>query len=255
MFARLALLIGLTCLPLSALAGQVTVFAASSLTGALEETGTAWRKETGHDLRLVLGGSSALARQIAQGAPADIFISANSEWMDVLDQEGLIRTDSRIDLLGNALVLVAPATMDLGTADLGNAGWFLKALGPDGRLAMALIDAVPAGIYGKAALSTLGVWDQIAPRVAQSDNVRGALALVATGEAPLGIVYATDAKADARVQSVATFGAGTHSPITYPTAIVSDSQSDIAASFMEFLQGSVASEIFESHGFIPKVAQ
>lgn len=225
----------------------LTVFAAASLKNALEEIASAYEDSSGAPVVLSFAGSSALARQIQFGAPADVFISANTDWMDVLETEGRIAPDSRFDLASNRIVLIgAPRTdpVDLSDTDA------LTAALQGGRLAMALVDAVPAGIYGKAALQSLGHWDALAPRVAQADNVRAALALVALGEAPLGIVYATDAAAEPRVSVRAVFPAETHPPIRYPAAALSSASPD-AASFLAFLSTPAAQDILAGHGFLP----
>ncbi len=222
---------------------DVTVFAAASLKGALDDVAAAWMAATGEAATISYAGSSALARQIEAGAPADVFISANVDWMDALENEGLIEDGTRVDLLGNALVVVAAAdARDVTLAELPTA------LGT-GRLAMALYDAVPAGIYGQQALTSLGLWDSLSAWVAQTDNVRSALALVAVGEAPYGIVYATDAIAEARVRVVATFPADSHPEIAYPAAVVAGSDVAAAGDFLDFLQGPEADEVFLRHGF------
>lgn len=234
-------------LPGTAMADTVTVFAAASMTNALHEIEPHFEAETGHDLVVALAGSSALARQIQQGAPADVFISANTDWMDALEAEGLIETGTRIDLLGNTLVLVAhgavapPQKID---PDLD-----LAALLNGGKLAMALTEAVPAGIYGKAALDSLGLWEDVVANVAQTDNVRAALALVATGEAPYGIVYASDAVADDSVTVVGTFPADSHPPIIYPAAAITGRDTQAEADFMDFLRSPDARKAFERQGF------
>ncbi|WP_349358947.1 molybdate ABC transporter substrate-binding protein [Stappia sp.] len=230
-----------------AAASDLTVFAAASLKTALEDVADAWRAETGKRVTLAFAGSSALARQIEAGAPADLFISANTAWMDHLAAAGLIRPETRRDLLGNDLVLIghgrdAPPVRLAPDPDLA------ARLG-EGRLAMALVDAVPAGIYGKAALTRLGLWDAVADRVAQTDNVRAALALVARGEAPFGIVYATDAGAADSVSIVARFPADTHPPIVYPVAQVAGRDHPDAAGFLAFLTGETAAALFARHGF------
>ena len=230
-----------------AAAGQITVFAAASMTNAMAEVEERFEAATGHDVLVSLAGSSALARQIRQGAPADVFISANPGWMDRLQEDGLIADATRVDLLSNAMVLIAA---DAGAAPVE--------IGPDmdlaglldgGRLAMALVDAVPAGIYGKAALESLGLWDSVAPRVAQAGNVRAALAFVATGEAPYGIVYATDAVAEDDVAVVGTFPAETHPPIVYPAAALAERDTTLTRSFLDFLRGPEAQAAFARQGF------
>ncbi len=245
---RLALLVSLALVaaPLRAAADDVTVFAAASLTGALDGVAEAWAAETGHRAVLSYGGSSALARQIQQGAPADIFISASEEWMDAVEASGDVQAGTRRDILGNRLVLIAqgdaaPVTLDDSLDLAGMLG--------EGRLAMALVDAVPAGVYGKQALTSLGLWDGVAPLVAQADTVRGALAFVAQGEAPLGIVFATDAAAEDRVSVIGTFPAGSHAPITYPAALTAQATSPVAAEFLDYLTSEPARAVWDAAGF------
>lgn len=228
-------------------ADTVTVFAASSLSNVLAGIAPIFRSETGHDVVFAHGGSSALARQIQQGAPADVFISANASWMDRLVADGLIAADTRFDVLGNAIALVARGT-DVEPVPIGPDMELSARLG-DGRLAMALVDAVPAGIYAKAALESLGQWDAVAPRVVQADNVRAALTLVAVGAAPLGIVYATDAAVDDRVSVVATFPADTHPPIVYPAGQVTGRGGPAVAAFLDLLRGPAARDVFTAAGF------
>ena len=239
--ARLILLALFAAAP--AAAQDVTVFAAASLKDALDEVAVAWTEATGGTATVSYAGSSVLARQIEAAAPADVFVSANAEWMDRLAEQGRIAAETRVDLLGNALVLVAPAGAEaVAIRDLP------AALG-DRRLAMALHEAVPAGIYGREALSALGLWDAVAENVAQADNVRAALALVAIGEAPYGIVYATDAAAEPRVSVVATFPADSHRDIVYPAAVTADGDEQAARAFLDFLQGAEADTAFARHGF------
>lgn len=225
---------------------QVTVFAAASTKTALDEAAAGYEARTGRSVTISYAGSPALARQIQLGAPADVVISANPGWIDVLQQEGLVDPASRLDLLANRLVLIAhgagAAPLDLSAADLG------ARLG-EGRLAMALVDAVPAGIYGKAALVALGHWPAVAPKVAQAANVRAALALVASGEAPMGVVYATDASADSNVSVIAVFPEGSHPQIVYPAAAVAGGNSAEAMAFLEYLISPAAREVFRRHGF------
>ncbi len=240
--ATLAFVLSLAAAPAAA-ADRITVFAAASLKTALDRIAADWE---GAEVVLSYAGSSALARQIEAGAPADIFISASPDWMDALAGQGLIRPETRVDLLGNSLVLVrhgaGAAPVEIG-ADFD----LLAALG-DGRLAMALVDAVPAGIYGREALTALGFWDSVAARVAQADNVRAALALVALGEAPLGIVYATDARAEPRVSVAAVFPADAHAPIVYPAALTAEADPD-SAGFLAYLQSEAARAVFAAEGF------
>ena len=199
-------------------AADITVFAAASLKNALDDAVNRYEIKTGRKVVVSYGASSALARQIEAGAPADIFLSADLDWMDVLQEKNLIDVASRHTLLGNTLVLIAPRASTVSLAIERNFP-LLQALGSDGRLAMASVDSVPAGRYGKAALTYLGVWDAVSTRVAQAENVRAALAFVAKGEAPLGIVYGTDAMAEPAVRVVATFPAESHPEILYPVAL------------------------------------
>ncbi|RBI77309.1 molybdate ABC transporter substrate-binding protein [Roseovarius sp. TE539] len=233
--------------PQAVAAAEITVFAAASLTNAITEVETRFEAATGHDVIVSLAGSSALARQIRQGAPADIFISANPGWMDTLEEGGLVEDGTRFDLLNNAIVLIG-ADPEAKPVEIGPEMDLAGVLG-GGRLAMALVGAVPAGIYGKAALESLGIWDEVAPRVAQADNVRAALAFVAMGEAPYGIVYATDAVAEDRVTVVGTFPAETHPPIVYPAAALTASDNPLNATFLDFLRGHEAREAFKAEGF------
>src|SRR6056297_1489186 len=243
--------------PAMALAERVTVFAAASMTNAMAEVEERFEAATGHDLVVSLAGSSALARQIQAGAPADVFISANPGWMDRLEADGLLEVGTRVDLLSNSIVLIA-AGAEAGSGSGPDTAAPVR-IGPDldlagllgdGRLAMALVDAVPAGIYGKAALESLGLWSGIEAQVAQADNVRAALAFVATGEAPYGIVYATDAVAEDRVTVVGTFPDGTHPPIVYPVADLANRDTAAEAAFLEFLRGAEAREAFARQGFM-----
>ena len=234
--------------PVAAAAETLTVFAAASLKNAVDEIATRWSDATGERLALSYAGSSTLARQIEAGAPADIFLSADVRWMDYLAERDLLLPGSRFDLVGNTLVLVAHGA-DAAPVEIVP-GFDLAGHVGRGRLAMALVEAVPAGVYGKAALEALGVWDDVAPKVVQADNVRAALAFVATGEAPLGIVYTTDALADERVSVVGTFPAGTHPPIVYQAAALADSDQHVEP-FLRFFQSDAAQEIFERHGFRP----
>ena len=236
------------CAPATVLAGEITVFAAASMTNAMAEIEERFEAETGHDLSVSLAGSSALARQIQQGAPADVFISANPGWMDALEEDGLLEPGTRFDLLNNAIVLIAHGT-DADKVEIGPE-MDLPALLADGKLAMALVDAVPAGIYGKAALEHLGLWETVAPQVVQADNVRAALALVSLGEAPYGIVYATDAVADDKVTVVATFPKDSHPPIVYPAADIAGRDTGAEAEFLDYLRGPVARAAFERQGFV-----
>lgn len=228
-------------------AGPVAVFAAASLQGALDEAVAAWQAQGHPGAVISYAGSSLLARQVAAGAPAGLVMLANVAWMDWLEARGAIDRASRRALLGNALVLVAPA----GGAPLELEPGALSArLGPEGRLATGMTEAVPVGIYGKAALQSLGLWDEAAARLAETDNTRAALALVARGEAPLGLVYASDAAAEPRVQVVAALPAASHPEIRYPAALTPGA-GDAAASLLDWLAGPEAAAIFAARGFAP----
>lgn len=236
----------LTLAPIRAGAEEVLVFAAASLKNALDEIVPNFEQQTGHEVTVSYAASSVLARQIQLGAPADLFISANVDWMDVLQDQKLIDADSRVDLLGNGLVLIGGAGQDqIGRMqpDID-----LSARLGGGHLAMALVDAVPAGIYGKAALQNLGLWEDVQTRIAQTDNVRAALALVAAGAAPLGIVYQSDARVEDRVQVVASFPPDLHPPIIYPAAVTVPGKVE-ARAFLDHLQSDAAQSVFLEQGF------
>jgi molybdate transport system substrate-binding protein len=234
--------------PLAATAQDaVTVFAAASLKNALDEINSACKADVGEKATISYAASSALAKQIEQGAPADVFISADLAWMNYLSDNDLTRKDTETKLLGNSIVLVAPADSTASTEIAPN--FDLAALLGDGRLAMANVEAVPAGKYGKAALEKLGVWASVEGKVAQAENVRAALALVSTGEAPLGIVYKTDAAADPKVKIVGAFPADSHAPIVYPVAQIAGSKNDDTHAFLKCLQTAKAKALFEKQGF------
>lgn len=224
-----------------------TIFAAASLKPALDELAA-------HGLlgattpRLVYAASSALARQIEQGAPADIFISADEDWMDDLAKYDTIVADSRRDLLGNALVLVALKTSSIQVA-LAQPHSLLRALGADGRLSIALPKTVPAGRYARESLTKLGSWNEVEPRLAMNQDVRAALKLVVIGEAPLGIVYRSDAVSEPRVRVVATFPTTSHKPIVYPIAIVRGHDGIATRALLAALQSHQAQTVFQRYGF------
>jgi len=223
------------------------VFAAASLKNALDEVAVQWQRESGKKVVISYAASNTLIKQIEQGAPADVFISADLDWMDYGQRNNLINTETRANLLSNRIVLVAPkdATFTLKITrgvDLASA---LKG----GRLAMANVDAVPAGKYGKAALEKLGAWDGVKDKIAQADNVRAALALVARGEAPLGIVYQTDAASDPAVKIVGSFPEDSHPPITYPIALTRTSTNPDARAFLSYVRSPAARPAFERQGF------
>lgn len=227
---------------------DLLVFAAASLKTALDAADAPFQRDSGTRIAVSFAASSALAKQIEAGAPADLFISADRDWMDYLAERGLIRPGTRSDLVGNRLVLIAPrdSTLEL---TIGPGFPLAAALGADGRLAMGDPAAVPAGLYGKAALEKLGVWGTVAARVAPAANVRAALALVSRGETPLGIVYRTDAAADPGVRIVAFFPEDSHPPIVYPAAIVATSTNEAAAAYLAYLKSPAARIFFEAQGF------
>lgn len=234
--------------PAARAAEPVLVFAAASLKNALDEATAAWSKETGKTARISYAASSALAKQIESGAPADLFFSADLDWMDYAAKANAIDPQTRTNLLRNALVLVAPKTERV-SLELKRGLDLTKALG-GGRLAVANVDAVPAGKYGKAALETLGAWAGVKDRLAQAENVRAALLLVSRGEAPLGIVYATDAASDPNVTVVGTFPADSHPPVIYPIARIQGSRNPDAAALLAYLRSPAARVFFERQGFI-----
>ena len=223
------------------------VFAAASLKNALDDAASAYAAMGKAAPRISFAGSSALARQIEQGAPADIFISADTRWMDHLAKLKLIRPETRSDLLGNSIVIVAPANSGVQLPAITGER-LLRALG-GGRLAVADVNAVPAGRYAKTSLEQLGAWEAVQSHLAQSENVRAALLFVSRGEAPLGVVYRTDATADPKVRIVATLPRDSHPPIIYPAALLRTSAHPDAASFLAFLRSPQARPPFEKQGF------
>jgi molybdate transport system substrate-binding protein len=229
-------------------AGALLVFAAASLADALEDVDSAFAASTGLAVRASYAASSVLAKQIEAGAPADVFFSADLEWMNYLDQRGLLRRGSRRDLLGNALVLIAPA--DSAVQLKITPGFDLVSALAGGRLASGDPDFVPAGEYARAALTHLGVWGRVSDRLVRAENVRAALAYVARGEAPLGIVYQTDALAEKRVRVVGVFPDDTHPPIVYPIALTTRAHRQ-AGRYLDFVASDAARQIFVRHGFLP----
>jgi molybdate transport system substrate-binding protein len=227
---------------------SITVFGAASLTNALQELADGFTKSSGIAVKLSFAASSALARQIESGAPADVFFSADVDWMDFLETHGLIRPDSRHDVIGNRLVLIAPASSLIKLTILPHFG-LAQALGK-GRLATGDPDSVPVGRYARSALTALGVWNEVADRLVRADNVRAALAFVASGEAPLGIVYETDALVEKNVRTVDVFPANTHPPITYPIALTKSAAPN-AAKFVAYVRGPAGDAVFKQFGFTP----
>ena len=252
MFARLFTFLGI----IVALAGapqpliaqeHITVFAAASLKNALDDTNAAFTKAAGTKVVVSYGASNALAKQIESGAPADVFISADLQWMDYVAQKNLIKPDTRINLLGNKLVLIAPVDSKLNKVTIGQ-GFDIAKLAGDGRIAVADVKAVPAGLYAKAALEKLGGWTAAEPKLAMAENVRATLAFVARGETPIGIVYETDAKVEQKVKIVGVFPDGSHPPVVYPVAATATAKAD-AGKYLNFLRGSETKSIFEKYGF------
>ncbi len=229
-------------------AKTVTVFAAASLKNALDDAAAAFKKKTGVEVSISYAASLPLAKQIEAGAPADIFISADVASVDYLATRNLIKADTRSNLLGNSLVVVAPKTSPLKSLAFEK-GAFLSAIGSDGRISTGDPASVPVGKYAKAALEKLDLWSALEPRFAFTENVRAALVFVAREEAPLGIVYATDANSEPKVKVVATFPASSHPPIVYPIALTSASTSDVAAKLLAFLKGPEAAPAFVKQGF------
>jgi molybdate transport system substrate-binding protein len=245
----------LTCLgafwPLAALSADVTIFAAASMKTALDHIVADWQTETDRSTTISYAGTAQLAQQIIAGAPADLFIAASEDWMDEVEAKGMIAPGSRHDLTSNRLVMVAPtARPDMVALTAEGVATRLEG----GKLAMALVESVPAGQYGKAALTSLGLWDALQPNVAQAENVRAALALVALGEAPLGIVYASDATAETGVAVVAEFPADSHPPILYPMALIAGSTKPAAPDLLQFLLSDAAQARLLAAGFVPLAA-
>lgn len=241
----------LLCTAVTAKARPPLVLAAASLQESLDAAADAWAAK-GHERPVLsFAASSALARQIGAGASADIFISADEPWMDDVAKRGLIRPETRVSFLANRLVLVAPSTSRVKIAI--RKGFPLARLLGESRLAMADPDAVPAGKYGKAALGYLGVWQSVEPKIARAENVRAALALVEHEAAPLGIVYATDARASRGVKVIGIFPAASHPPITYPIALLKTASSPDAEAFRRFVISRQGRAIFARYGFTTKV--
>jgi len=236
-------------LPRAALAQEktITVFAAASLKNALDEIDDLFTKQSGIKIVASFAASSALMKQIEQGAPADVFLSADVDWMDYGAKHDLIKNDTRENLLGNRLVLIAAKNSKIGSVTIAP-GFDLAALAGSGRIATGDVRAVPAGLYAKAALEKLGIWASVESKLAMAENVRAALLLVARGEAPLGIVYATDAKIDLSVKIVGVFPEDSHPPIIYPVALAKNAKAS-AAQYLAFLSTAPAKAVFERYGF------
>lgn len=239
----ISLLLAAIALPVAARA-DVTVYAAASLKGSLDKVAENWTRTSGVGVVISYGSSPAMAKQILQGAPAQIYFAASEDWMDELEKAGVLVPETRIDILSNRLVVVGPAgQMGVGLTDL-------PAALQGRKFAMALVDAVPAGVYGKAALKKLGLWDVIEPSVVQAENVRAALALVASGEAAFGLVYVTDAMAEPKVSEVAMIPRDATQPILYPGALVAPATPE-AVAFMDYLISPMAMGAFVDAGFSP----
>ena len=226
----------------------VTVFAAASLKNTLDDANAAFTRQTGVKVVTSYAATPALVKQIEAGAPADVFFSADLRWMDYVAERKLIRPDTRVNLLANTLVLIAPKTSNLTNVSIGR-GFDIAKLAGDGRIAVAGVQAVPAGRYAKAALESLGAWTAAEPKLAQGQNVRAALAFVARGETPIGIVYSTDAKAEPNVKVIGTFPEGSHPAIVYPVAATATTTNSDAERYLQFLRLRAAKAIFERHGF------
>lgn len=245
--AGLGAILILTPLPALTQDSSITIFAAASLKNAVDDINTAFTAKAKVKAVASYAASSALMKQIEQGAPADIFISADLEWMDYGSQKKLVKDDTRVNLLANRLVLIAPKASKLDTVDIKQ-GFDLAKLAGDGRVATGDVRAVPVGKYAKAALEKLGSWTAAEPKMAMAENVRAALSLVARGEAPLGIVYETDAKIEPNVKIVGIFPQDSYPPVTYPAALTVTAKPD-AAQYISFLRSQAAKEIFEKYGF------
>ncbi len=246
MAAAVALATGLHA---SAQADDTTMMAAASLTDALEELGARYAAETGKTVVFAFASSSALAKQIAAGSPAQIFASADEKWMDYLSERQLIEEDTRISPIGNSLVLIVPVDSPVAEVTIDSSLDLAALLGDGGRLSVGDPDHVPAGVYAKESLEWLGLWGTAEPLLARADDVRAALVLVERGEAPAGIVYATDAAVSDRVRVVGTFPADSHKSITYPFAVVAGENSADVVAFFDYVTGPTALATFEKYGF------
>jgi len=233
--------------PASAQETTITVFAAASMKNALDDVAKLYTEKTKAKVVASYAASSALARQIENGAPADLFASADLDWMDYVEKKGLVKQGTRFDLLGNRIVLIAPRDSKVDKIDI-KPGFDLAGLAGDGRIATGDVQAVPVGKYAKAALEKLGAWEKAAPKFAMAENVRAALTLVARGEAAYGIVYQTDAAVEPGVKIVGTFPADTYTPVTYPVALLKDAKPE-AQGLLDFLRSNRVKKIFEQYGF------
>ena len=250
MFARFFVILAclLAAAPAVVAQEQITVFAAASLKNALDDTSAAFTKATGVNVVTSYAASSALAKQIEHGAPADVFITADLQWMDYAAKRKLIKSDTRINLLGNRLVLIAGQDSKLDHVHIAQ-GFDIANLAGDGRIAVADVKAVPAGLYARAALEKLGAWAAAEPKLAMAENVRATLAFVARGETPIGIVYETDAKIEPKVKIVGVFPDDAYPPVIYPVAATAPSSKPAVARYLDFLRAPIAKAIFERYGF------
>jgi molybdate transport system substrate-binding protein len=246
-FAAFTILLGASYSPATAQNKTLTVFAAASMKNALDDIDTAYTAKTGVKLTVSYAASSALAKQIEQGAPADVFISADTDWMDYAIGKKTINEPTRVNLLGNSIVLIAPKDSKIDNVNIGP-GFDLAKLAGDGRIATGDVKAVPVGKYAKAALEKLGSWQAAEPKFAMAESVRAALTLVARGEAVLGIVYSTDAKVEPGVKIVGTFPPDSHPAIIYPVAATSTAKPE-TADYLGFLRSSTAKAVLEKYGF------
>ena len=246
-FAAFVMLCGATLSPALAQDKSLTVFAAASMKNALDDIDAVFTARTGVKVTASYAASSTLAKQIEQGAPADIFLSADTDWMDYATGKKNINEQTRVNLLGNSIVLIAPKDSRIDNVTIGQ-GFDLAKLAGDGRIATGDVKAVPVGKYAKAALEKLGAWQAAEPKFAMADSVRAALTLVARGEAALGIVYSTDAKVEPGVKIVGTFPADSHPPIIYPVAATTTAKPE-ATEYLAFLRSSLAKTTLEKYGF------
>ncbi|MCS3761709.1 molybdate ABC transporter substrate-binding protein [Bradyrhizobium centrosematis] len=247
LFAAFVILAGASLSPAAAEDKAITVFAAASMKNALDEVDAAYTAKTGIRFSVSYAASSVLARQIEQGAPADVFVSADTDWMDYAISKKTINEASRVNLLGNSIVLIAPKDSEIDNVAIAQ-GFELAKLAGDGRIATGDVKSVPVGKYAKAALEKLGAWQAAEPKFAMAESVRAALTLVARGEAALGIVYSTDAKVDPSVKIVGTFPADSHPAIIYPVAATTTAKAG-TSDYLAFLRSSAAKTIFEKYGF------
>jgi len=247
LFAAFAILTGSATSAALAQDKNLTVFAAASMKNALDDIDAAYTAKTGIKVVVSYAASSALAKQIEQGAPADVFISADTDWMDYATAKKTINEPTRVNLLGNSIVLIAPKDSGIDNVTIGQ-GFDLAKLAGDGKIATGDVKAVPVGKYAKAALEKLGAWQAAEPKFAMAESVRAALTLVARGEAALGIVYSTDAKVEPGVKIVGTFPTDSHPAIIYPVAATTTAKAE-AADYLAFLRSSAAKTVLEKYGF------